>query len=133
MGKYSDLLTAVFSVFDSTPWKDTNIKTFPSNYVAVNSGNEFLRVSVLPSGLGINPKSTAGLLLIDIFTPAGNGPNRAFALADSLDSFLVGKSVNALTGVVQCATSALSGAEKDSDNPTLVRARYTIPFSYFGE
>jgi hypothetical protein len=133
MGKYEALETDVFSVFSQQSWKNENIKTFPVNFVTVNPGNEFIRVSVLPSGDGINIKSVSGLFVVDIFTPAGNGPRRTSLIADKLDQYLVGKVLTtSLNGSTQFLNSTLRSVGLDRDNPSLYRSIYQIPFNYFG-
>lgn len=133
MGKYLDIQNDIFSIFNSTAWKAENIKTYPSNFIAVNSGNEFVRVSIIPSGVGVNLKSVSGVLIIDIFTPAGNGPKAAALIADKLDTYLVGKSLTTGIGsVTQLKSSALQLLGNDKDNSALYRSNYTIPFNYFG-
>lgn len=128
MGKYANLQTDVFSVFDSTAWKAENIKTFPSNFIAVAAGTEFLRVSVIAGGPGINPKSTSGILIVDIFIPAGTGPNRASLIADKLDLYLSGKSKVSAGKATQFMTSSFVPGAIDKDNPSLYRSKYQIPF-----
>jgi len=133
MGKYENLEKDVFSIFGSTLWKNENIKTFPVNFIELSPGTEFVRVSVIPSGNGINLTSISGVLIIDIFTSAGNGPRRTSLIADKLDSYLVGKSVSTITGnSTQFKNSALSYVGLDTVNSALYRATYSIPFNYFG-
>jgi len=130
MGKYVNLEKDVFSVFDSAAWKAESIKTFPGNFVAMNSGNEFLRVSIIPSGNGINITSISGIIIIDIFTSAGSGPHGSLVIADKLDSFLQGKTLSTTVGSsVQFHSSTMipKGIEG-----SLHRASYTIPFNHFG-
>jgi hypothetical protein len=133
MGKYENLEKDVFSIFGSTLWKNENIKTFPVNFIELTPGTEFVRVSVIPSGNGINLTSISGVLIIDIFTSAGNGPRRTSLIADKLDSYLVGKSVSTVSGnSTQFNKSALAYLGLDTVNSALYRATYSIPFNYFG-
>jgi len=133
MGKYENLEKDVFSIFGSTSWKNENIKTFPVNFIELTPGTEFVRVSVIPSGNGINLTSISGVLIIDIFTSAGNGPRRTSLIADKLDSYLVGKSVSTVSGnSTQFNKSALASVGLDTVNSALYRATYSIPFNYFG-
>ena len=133
MGKYSKLQTDVFSIFDSSSWKAENIKTFPQNFIIMNPGNEFLRINILPANGGINVKSVSGLCIIDIFTSAGNGPKRSYLIADKLDSYLQGKSINAEDGAcTQFSSSFMKHLGVDKENPSLFRSSYEIPFNYFG-
>jgi hypothetical protein len=133
MGKYLKLQEDIFSIFNGTPWKAEQIKTYPANFTLVGAGNEFIRVSIVASEFGINLNSTAGILLIDIFISAGNGPRQISLIADKLDLYLVGKSVETQLGyVTQFSNSSLDMRGLDRDNPSLFRAVYTIPFNYFG-
>lgn len=133
MGKYLNIQNDIFSIFNSTAWKAENIKTYPSNFIAVNSGNEFIRVSIIPSGSGVNLNSVSGVLIIDIFTPAGNGPKAVALIADKLDTYLVGKSlITGINSVTQLKSSSLQLLGNDKDNSALYRSNYTIPFNYFG-
>lgn len=132
MGKYSDIQSDVFSVFDSAAWKAENIPTWPADYRG-NTGDEYVRVSVLTSGRGVNRVSASGMLIVDIFTPAGFGPKRQNFIADRLDAFLANKSVSTQSrGVTQFASSTLQPHGDDKKNPSLSRAGYSLPFNFFG-
>lgn len=132
MGKYLNLQDDVFSIFNSTAWKAENIKTFPANFVAVDQGNEFIRVSIISSRPGININSVSGVLIIDLFTTAGTGPKQPSLIADKLDLHLAGKSVTTQSkAVTQFSNSTLDFKGVDRDNPALFRSSYTIPFNYF--
>jgi hypothetical protein len=131
MGKYTDLQENVFAIFGSNAWKAENIKTIPVNFLGTQVSGEFIRVSVIPSGPGINLLSISGLLIIDIFTKAGNGPTRSFAIADVLDLYLVGQNLTPYSNVaIQFQNSAFQSNGLDTDNPSLFRSTYTIPFIY---
>jgi len=133
MGKYTNLEKDIFSLFANITWTAEVIKTFPSNFLTVNAGEEFIRINILPKGVGINLNSISGVLLIDIFTLAGNGTKRTSLIADKLDSYLVGKTLSTeSTAVTQFANSSLDYSGQDKDNPTLFRATYSIPFNFFG-
>lgn len=132
MGKYELLEKDIFSFFDSATWKAEGIKTYPSNFVATTPGTEFLRVSIVPSGGGPNLRSASGILMIDIYIPAGNGPRRASLIADKLDSVLVGKSKTIADRATQLFSSAMVHFGLDRDNPAYHRSSYSIPFSHFG-
>ena len=133
MGKYSALQNDIFSVFNSPAWKAENVKTFPADFIAINAGNEYLRVNVIAGTIGINRRSVSGILIIDIFTPAGLGPKRANLIADKLDSYLENKSVSlSADATTQFGTSVLTPLGTDRDNPSLSRSSYEIPFNFFG-
>lgn len=135
MGKYSAISNSVFSIFSTTQWKAENIKTFPENFVGDVSGGEYIRIAVLANGSTmVNPlKSVSGLVLIEIYTPAGFGPSRTNLIADKLDTYLVGKAFSLNTeGSTQFGRSYLAGGDNDKINPSLYRDTYTIHFNYFG-
>lgn len=132
MGKYLSTQEDVFEIFNSQSWKSENIKTYPSNFIAINPGNEFVRVSIIPSGNSININSVSGVIILDIYTPAGNGPTRTSVIADKLDQYLVGKSFLGNMTRTQLMSSSVSLLGLDKDNPALYRSSYTIPFNHFG-
>lgn len=128
MSKYQDLEENIFSVFATNAWQAENIKTFPSNFLALNAGNEYIRVSIIPAGEGININSVSGILIIDIFTSAGSGPKAATLIADKLELYLAGKKIDN----TQFFASTLSYLGLDIDNRALYRSSYSIPFKHFG-
>lgn len=133
MGKYANLEKDIFGVFDTGAWKAENIKTFPSNFIASGAGDAFIRVSPVPSGQGLNPKSVSGILIIDIFIPAGHGPGRASTIADKLDTYLVRKLLSSASGSTsQFHASSLAYVGLDRDNASLFHSTYSIPFNHFG-
>jgi hypothetical protein len=133
VSKYATLESDVFSVFGGAPWKAEKINTYPSNFVPDDAGAEFIRVSIVPSGAGLNLRSASGLMIVDIFTEAGMGPSRASLIADKLDQFLVGKSLSTQPGrVTQFGNSALGHSGADRDNPALHRSRYSVQFNHYG-
>ena len=78
--------------------------------------------------------SSAGLVLIEIYTPVNQGPLRAAEIADKLDSYLAGKSLKTTSGgVTQFSDrSSLSYQGTDIDNASLVRSTVSIQFNHFG-
>jgi hypothetical protein len=134
MGKYANLQTDIFSIFDSVSWQSLLIKTFPENYDIINPGNTFIRINVVASGQSVNIISVSGVLIIDIFTKVGSGPKEASQIADSLDTFLVGNSITGANSkfVCQFTESFMNSVGIDKDNENLFKSIYTIPFNYYG-
>lgn len=133
MGKYSALEEDIFSIFDDANWKAEDINTYPSNFNKQEGNSEFIRVTIISSNQGLNLKSISGILLIDIFTAAGLGPNQSTLIADTLDQYLSGISKTLTSGArTQFYSSTLSPMGIDKDNTTLYRSQYTIPFNHFG-
>jgi hypothetical protein len=119
MGKYANLESDIYSIFATAEWQAELIKTYPQNYTAVSPGDEFIRISIIPSGKGLNINSVAGVLMIDIFTPFGKGTK--------------GKYININSGKsTQFQSSSLGSMGIDEANQSLYRAIYSIPFNYFG-
>jgi hypothetical protein len=132
MGKYSALQKDIFAIFDSAAWKAENIKTYPSDFIATDASNEFIKISVSLGSTDLLDDSLQGLLNVDIFTPAGFGPKKSNGIADKLDKYLEKKSVKLTTGgVTQFSLSSLQVFGKDPNNPSLSRSRYQIPFKFY--
>jgi len=132
MSKYQQLQLDVFSIFAQTIWTDENIKTFPSN-VLVKDATEYIRISVLPTGNPLNSKSASGLIIVEIFTAANQGPMRALAIADRLDQFLLGKSITTGDSVTQFDNkSSVTPRGPDSANSNLIKSNFSISFNHFG-
>jgi hypothetical protein len=132
MGRFTDVTNCVFSVFGTTQWTATGIKAIPANFLGLNLGDEYIRISTLPSGDSLNYASISGVVQIDIFISAGKGPGRAVFIADKLDELLVGKQFTANSNKVQFYKSSVSFVGIDAGNTTLYRALYSIPFNSFG-
>jgi hypothetical protein len=133
MGKYTALEKDIFDLVERTMSIVPALKVYPSNFADSSPESQFVRVTVIPGGNGLNLKSISGLLIADIYVPAGSGPRGTSLLADGLDSQLVGKSLKTTTeGVTQFGNSNLRPVGIDKDNPTLYRSTYTIPFNFFG-
>jgi len=133
MSKYTSLINDVFSIFSTEEWGLEGINAVPSNFVP-DGLEEFARVSVIPSSFGVNFQSISGVLIATIFVPAGYGPKRYMEIADTLDRYLVGKTVTLSSGGSTQFTnsSSLRALGEDQKMPTFYAAEYTIPFSYFG-
>lgn len=132
MGKYSNTLLDVFSIFGSPGWVAESITTVPQNFAGSTDSSKFIRVSVIASGGGINTDSVSGLILISIFTPNGKGPAEAAAIADKLDNFLVGVSIS-LSGAVTQITSGSSfdAGKEDENNSMFLHSTYQVQFNHF--
>jgi hypothetical protein len=133
--KYSSLYKDIYAFFELAGWKAELIKTFPDNFVGSAVGDEYIRVTIIPSQLTGDNRlgSVSGQVIIDIFISAGAGPTRAAIIADKLDKYLAGQSNNSTAnGNTQFGISSLSPLGNDRDNPSLYRFHYSIPFNYFG-
>ena len=132
MNKYTETYKGIFSIFGTQEWLLKDIQTVPFNYSTVTT-DTYIRVNIIASGEGINLSSTSGQVIIEIYTPAGQGPLGSAVIADSLDQFLVGKTVDCpLGGRVQFLKSGISIRGLDTANPALYKTMYVIPFSFYG-
>lgn len=132
MGKYAALHKDIYSIFDSSAWKAELIKTYPSDFVAASPGDEYIRVSIVTGSTNLLDDSVQGVLIADIFTPAGFGPKKSNTIADKLDAYLEKKSISLTAGgVTQFTLSTLQSLGTDTDNPSLTRSRYQIPFTFY--
>ena len=133
MGKYTALQDDIFSIFADAAWEAENIQTFPTDTIPDNNVGEFIRVNIVGDGQGLNLTSISGVVIIDIFVAAGNGPTKANLIADTLDSYLVGKSFRLTPPKnTQFLNSNMVYSGRDPDNPSLSNYSYSIPFKHFG-
>jgi len=131
MGKYLNIDTRIFSIFGSDAWLSESVKTYPCNFIKLDSTVPYIRISIIPSGIGVNKNSVSGVLIADIFIPNGSGPKAASTIADKLDTHLINKTFEIAEGVsTQFFNSTHSLVGTDVDNSALYRTTYTIPFNY---
>ena len=128
--KYKETVTAVFSLFGSPSWKSEAVTTIPSNF-SNKTSLPYVVVDVIPSGNPLNITSTRGMLLCVIHTAAGRGPDEYLSIADKLNSYLEGKTIDSQNGVVQFGKSSLSPLPS-KEGAEAFRATLSIPFNFFG-
>jgi len=128
VSKYQNLEAAIFSVFGTEEWVAEGIQAVPDNISA--SFDEYIRISIIPSGSALNTNSLNGILIISIFTASNTGPRRAAVIADALDKYLVYKT---FAQAVQFGQSTFQPEGIDKDDITLYASSYTITFNLFGE
>jgi hypothetical protein len=124
MGKFTEVEDSIFAIFAGEEWDAEGIPTFPNNYNPTSNLEEFIRVDVIPSGMGININSLSGLIIIEIFTPAGKGPRRATEIADILDKYFAGKS-SASTQFMQ------SNFRSVGNETAYYHCSYSIQFNFY--
>lgn len=130
MDKFEAIYNSVFSVFAKPEWDAEGVKAYPSNFNG-KRGPEYIEVSVLPGGPGVNLNSASGSLIVDIYTPAGEGPIRAAVIAGKLNKYFVGTSLMTGNNRLQFGASGLGRGKLDTADPTLYRSTYSLPFNYF--
>lgn len=134
MTLYETISRSILAIFGSNTWQSSGITAVPENFVLNDETiMEFVRLHVIASGAGPNIVSKSGMLMVDIFTPAGAGPSRAFTIAGILDTLLANKSFGTGPGSsIQFRQSAFSSLGRDAENSALQRSSYSIPFTYTG-
>jgi hypothetical protein len=132
-GRYSNLLDDVFSLFASQEWIDEGFLVVPKEHVTDKKLSEYGRFSIITNGEGFKD-SLSGIMYIDIFTPNGVGPKRAYQLADILDKYFAGQSLTTQNNVATTQFRRESNFEPrgvDSKNTALFHSTFQIQFSYF--
>lgn len=129
--KYQSTVEAVYDVFGLPAWLAHGIETIPSNAVPGTDG-DYIRVSIIASGRGVNHLSSSGQIIVDIFTKVGLGSLPAAVIADKLDAFLCGKVFPAQNGTVQTLGSSFAEQGVDPSNRGLFRCVYSVDFTFNG-
>lgn len=131
MTKYSNIQTDIEDVFASTDWTAHSIKAIPSNYSGNVDATEFVRLNIIHGGTANNSyggSSIRGMIRIDIYVQSGKGEGRANAIADILDDLF---QAHQFANGTQSGYSTLNAVGNDTDNPSLYRVNYSIPFTYY--
>jgi hypothetical protein len=132
VSKHTALLTAIYSVFTTSEWRDQYITAMPPNFQGqLETEGEYTRINILASKPKLefgNANNISGSVMIDIFIPQGQGINRTHEIADILDSLIQTKWIDG----VQFGASTLQQLGRDQANSGLHRALYSIPFTYYG-
>jgi len=131
MGKYIELQESIFSIFTTAGWISEGIKTYPSNFLATGTEGEFIRVNIVPSGGSVNGHSVSGILIIEIYTPANEGPKRSSEIADVLDKHFSMKSIATTAGITQLFASSMTPNGLDYANKSLVKSTVSLSFNHF--
>lgn len=132
---YNSLRSDIYSVFSTTDWTTLNIKAYPDNYQgAISTTDSFVKISIITGSASLDAfsfgKQLSGMLIISIFVKAGNGDKDVYTLADTLDGFFEGKT---LQNGTQFGPSTIKYSGLDRDDPSLYRGDYSITFKTFGD
>jgi len=131
MSKYDAIYSDIWKIFDTVEWKAEAIPSYPTDMIQASGVTNFIKISQFANYEKL--QQTSGLLEIDIYINAGDGPKQANIIADKLDKYLANKTrTTGLTGSTQFFESSLAFFGTDKANPSLSRYRYTIPFNYYG-
>lgn len=133
MNKFNSLSSLVNSVFASSGWIAETIPTYPTNFEIPAGLNKAIRLNVLASSSNkvSFPSSVSGQIIIDIFVACGDGPKPAYAIADTLDRYLSGKTLTG-EGSLQTSESTLIDAGNDTADKSFRRFKYSVSFNYYG-
>jgi hypothetical protein len=133
MSKYTEVLRDTEEIFATADWTTNSIPAFPSNYevtTEARNNREFVIIEVIP-GREFTNYGRAGLkgqIIIQIYTEAGLGTSRAYAIADILDNLLQHQE---LTRGTLTSTSSMAVLGVDSADEYLFRADYTVNFTKY--
>jgi len=126
----------IISTFYSLPQNNllANLPVYPADYKGQISSVPFLKLNIVNGkanrfAFGDN-KQVTGLIIVSIYYPAGKGQKQPSVIASSLDITFQNKLLNF---GIQTSVSSLQFIGPDPEDPTLSRADYSVPFSYFGE
>lgn len=127
---YTDVVNAVYTYISGVFWSAQSIKTIPDNVSLDNPGAEYIRVTILPNGKGVNMISKSGLIMIDIFTEPGKGQSRSLQIANMLDQLFQNKYTEVSTGKsIQFGSSSVRTSVGSDSH---YRSIYSLPFSFNG-
>ena len=139
---FEDARKTIEYMFTKSYWATQEIAMYPDNYQGtISNKTEFLRLNIMPSNSTSTfggQKAVQGLVIISIYTKAGEGQKRVMEIADILDILLENKTTSttiagtAITGP-EFGTSYLAINGLDPANKALYSAQYTIPFQSYGE
>lgn len=121
--KYSNAFRALSDIFETS-----GLAIWPRDVVPTTRPSPYGEVTFIPNGKGVDLNSVSGLVMIDIIISAGDGPAVAHAFADTLDTYLVKKSLNG----TQFWNSSLAPRGVLKSDPTRSVYEYSLPFKYFG-
>ena len=132
MASFSNTISLIEAVFDSTAWTDNNITIYPSNYRPKSDlPSEYTVLEILPSKmLDIQygeEKFVGGMIIVQIYVPVNSGTRRVHEIGDILDSILERQYI----GEVQTSSSYIDIRGNDTDDPSMFRGDYTLSFNSF--
>jgi hypothetical protein len=110
-----------------------NLPVYPADYRGKISSVPFLKLDIVngqaKQSAYRDNKLVKGLVKVSIYYKAGEGQKYPSTVADSLNSIFELKLLNY---GIQTNVSSLQFMGPDSDDSTLSRADYSVPFSYYG-
>jgi len=132
MATYSELFESFDSVFWSNEWKDVDIPAMPANFTPDTLPSEFVKFEIITTEAKVpeygDENYRSGIFICQVYTQANQGPNRLNEVVDLLDSIFKKK---LLEGGTQTSKSAIDIKGKDSNDPSLFRADYSLTFNSY--
>ena len=126
----------IITTFYSLPENNllASLPVYPSDYRGNITSVPFLKMNIVTGKAKQyayrDNKLVTGLLIVSIFYPAGGGQSYPTTLVSALDSVFQHQ---LLAYGIQTNVSSLQFLGLDPSDPTLSRADYSVPFSYYGE
>ena len=134
MQRFQEVNKAIHSVFASDEWKAESIRIYPQNFSG-SVETPFMKFTLLDAGVieGQSINSMSGQLWIDIYVVPGQGNKRHAELADTLDKYFLGKTLDndgENQGSTQFGRSVISSETFDEPSRSY-KVSYVIPFTYY--
>jgi hypothetical protein len=130
---YESIHLGVFAVLDSAAYKAIGLATVPAEYAESLTVFPQARLSILTGNTkpytSQQYEEISGLIVLSLFLQLPDGALRAAQLADQLHPLF--KQVTLASGT-RTGHPFLTQQGKDKDDPTLYRADYMVPFTFFG-
>jgi hypothetical protein len=126
----------IITTFYSLPQNNllANLPVYPSDYKGDIKKVPFLKLQVVTGKANRfayqDNKKVNGLVIVSIYFEGGKGQLYPATVSTLLDQVFESKF---LTYGIQTDVSSLQFLGPDSADPTLSRADYSVPFSYYGE
>lgn len=107
------------------------LQFYPSNFVLKGGASlgAFARISVVFGASGNLQHSVDALLVLELFTKAGEGTHNIYSHADVLNTALVGKFLVTGESSMQFHSSTLQLEGTDHDNFSYHKTTYKLPFT----
>jgi hypothetical protein len=130
LNRYSKTLADVYAVVKL--FEVEGIKIFPVGYNSTQSPKEYIRFNPVLSEKAILSNLT-GILYFDIYTTSGEGPTRAYIIADKLEKHFRGKSFASIDNVTVTQFSLESNlvVKGEAKNTAYLHTTYQIQFNNF--
>jgi len=130
LNRYEKTLKDIYSIVESMTIE--GLKIVPIGYQGTETTNEYIRFNPV-IGENNTELNLRGILYFDIYTKIGEGPTRAYKIADIIEKYFLGNTVNLNTGnsVTQFIKQSNLVVKGEAKNPAFLQTLYQIQFNNF--